>query len=73
MIIKIGDTIIWNGTFGYDDPKTAKIIYLELCKNKHDKYGVPVEFISIKDKNRAIFNLDNGYWAYGSQIEIIQD
>lgn len=73
MIIKIGDTIRWRGAFGYDDPKTAKIIYLELCENEHEKYGVPVEFISIKDKNRTIFDLDNGHWAYGSQIEIILD
>ena len=48
----------------------AKITDIELCQNG-EKYGIPQKKIFIEDKNRCTFDLDNGHWAYGDQIEVL--
>ena len=48
----------------------AKITDIELCQNG-EKYGIPQKEIFIEDKDRCTFDLDNGHWAYGYQIQTI--
>ena len=48
----------------------AKITDIELCQNG-EKYGIPQKKIFVEDKNRCTFDLDNGHWAYGDQIEVL--
>jgi hypothetical protein len=38
----------------------AKVTGIELCKNG-EKYGI----------DRCTFDLDNGHWAYGYQVEVV--
>ena len=47
----------------------AKITGIELCQNG-EKYGISQEKIFLIDKDRCTFDLDNGHWAYGHQLEI---
>jgi hypothetical protein len=61
--IKIGTKV--SSRFG-----TAKITGIELCKNG-EKYGIGQEKIFVEDKDRCTFDMDNGHWAYGYQINPI--
>jgi hypothetical protein len=66
--LKIGDTIIWRGGFGNEAPKEAKVEGIEHTRG--GKYGKQVSEIGW-DKVRlreVVVDLDNGHWAYGSQI-----
>ncbi len=67
--IHVGDTVLWRGCFGSDSPKLAVIEYMELCKDIHMKEGEPVEEVTLQELPRAIVDLDNGHWAYGTQIQ----
>ena len=49
----------------------AKITGIELCK-AGEKYGIGMDKIFVEDKDRCIFDMDNGHWAYGYQIEVAQ-
>jgi len=69
--LKINDKVSWRGSFGSDAPKTAKVIGIELTKG--GKYGEPVDEVDWKlvtDRNITV-DLDNGHWAYASQIKRI--
>lgn len=67
--LKLGDVVLWRGGWGSEAPKLVTITHLELCVEEGDKYGVPVAELPWSEKGRAVMNLDNGHWAYGSQIE----
>lgn len=70
-VLKVGDTVMWRGSWGSEPAKRAKIVRMELCKVERDKYGVEVSSAWLQDKNRLCVDLDNGSWAYGFQIEPI--
>ena len=63
--IKIGTKV--DSRFG-----EAKVTGIELCKNHSEKYGIGMEKVFVEDKDRCIFDMDNGHWAYGYQIEVAQ-
>lgn len=67
--IKIGDQVVWRGAWGKDVPRPAVVKDMELCEQPRMKYGLPTNQIFYKDKDRTVFTLDNGSWAYGFQIE----
>jgi hypothetical protein len=68
-ILYVNDTVMWSGGFGNDPYKPAKIISIDFCK-KGEKYGDEVQEIEWnKVKEHAVVTLDNGHWAYGSQIK----
>jgi len=69
--IKVGDTVMHRGCWGADAPKKAVITSIELCKNEREKYGIDMQEVYAKDKDRCCFTLDNGHWAYGEQIDLI--
>lgn len=71
--LKIGDSVIWRGTWGADPPKEAVVTGIELTEGVREKYGHAVETVfwtTVRD-NRVVVSLDNGHWAYGEQIKPI--
>lgn len=68
-MLKIGDTVLWRGGFGTDSPKKAKVEEIEITNG--GKYGDPVDEVpwsKVQGRN-AVVTLDNGHWAYASQIQ----
>ena len=61
--IQIGTTV--STRFG-----EAKVTGIELCKNHSEKYGIDVDKIFVEDKDRCVFDMDNGHWAYGYQVQV---
>lgn len=71
--IRVGDSVSWRGNWGTQPAKLAKVIHIEKTQNPRQKYGYTVNEISLNEKYCAVFSLDNGHWAYGDQIEHIED
>ena len=59
------------GTEVYSSQGKAKITGIELTVDG-SKYGIPQEKIFAEDKDRCVFDLDNGHWQFGYQINPIQ-
>ena len=69
--LKIGDKVTWRGGFGSDSPKPATVEHIEITNG--GKYGDPVDEVNwskVYDRNLVV-TLDNGHWAYASQISRI--
>jgi hypothetical protein len=69
--LKIGDKVTWRGSFGSGSPKTAAVEHIEITNG--GKYGDPVDEVNwskVYDRNLVV-TLDNGHWAYASQISRI--
>ena len=67
--LKVGDTVLWSGGFGSDAPKKAVVEGIEITNG--GKYGDPVDEVDwekVYDRNVTV-DLDNGHWAYASQIK----
>ena len=70
--LKIGMSIIYRGAWGVDEPKETKVESIELCETEDEKYGEPVNEVSVQNIHRSTFILADGHWCYGWQItEII--
>lgn len=63
QMIKIGTKVTTR--FG-----EAKVTGIELCKNHSEKEGIRIDKIWLQDKDRCVFDMDNGHWAYGYQVEV---
>ena len=68
-IIKVGTKVKYRGCFGMFEPKTAVVMGIERSEYKRCKYGDPVDSVSFADKDYCVFNLDDGHWCYGEQID----
>jgi len=67
--LKVGDTVLWRGGFGSDAPKKAVVEGIEITNG--GKYGDPVDEVGwekVYDRNVTV-DLNNGHWAYASQIK----
>ena len=42
----------------------AKVTGIELCKNG-EKYGIDMDKVFVEDKDRCVFDFENGHWSYG--------
>lgn len=62
--LKVGDQVF--GKFG-----PAMIKKIEFCNSPGDKYGINVDKIWTKDVERCIFDMDNGHYEYGKDIDYI--
>jgi len=62
--LKVGDTVM--GRFGI-----AKILKIEFCKNVGDKYGMKVNKCYTQDVNRCVFDMDNGHFEYGKDLDFV--
>ena len=67
--LKVGDSVLWRGGFGADPAKKAIIESIEVCKSG-SKYGKDVNSVNwdIVNSRNIVVNLDNGHWAYGTQL-----
>ncbi len=72
-LIKIGTEILWRGTWGRDEARLVSITEISLCENEGDKYGIPMQEVWVKDKDRCCFTLSNNHWAYGDQLDVIEE
>lgn len=71
-LIRVGDTVLCRGRYGRESALPVTITHLELCVEEGDKYGVPVTELPWSEKGRAVVDMSNGHWAYGSQIEPLE-
>lgn len=69
--LKVGDEVLWRGSWGKDPAKITKVVEIEVCEGGR-KYGEPVESIEWKGVLDGTVNitvsLSNGHWAYGTQL-----
>ena len=64
-------TFIQQGTKVNSRFGAAKVTRIELCRVAGDKEGLQVDKIFVEDKDRCVFDLDNGHWQYGTQVEVV--
>ena len=67
--VKIGQEVTYRGAWGSEPPKRVKVTYIELCQQEREKYGTPVDEANVEDIRRCCFDLDDGHWCYGYQID----
>jgi len=68
--LRIGDKVIWRGSWGKDAPQVAEVEAIELNENGM-KCGQPfeeIEWYLVQDGRNFVVSLTNGHWAYGYQI-----
>jgi hypothetical protein len=67
--LKIGDKVMWRGAWGTQPPVVATIKGITLCP-VGSKHGDPVNSVSWDTvvNGKVVFDLTNGHWAYGHQI-----
>lgn len=71
--IKVGDTVMWRGSFGMDPAQPAVIDNIEQMDQPRSKYGgESVEEADWANKHYLLVTLTNGHWAYGEQISPMQ-
>jgi len=71
--ITVGSVVNWRSNGGHGIVKPQVIKNIELCEVEGDKYGITVPEAWAKDKDRCVFDLDNGKFAYGHQIDLIEE
>ena len=49
----------------------AKINKIELCKNVGEKYGIVVNKCWVTDIARCVFDMDNGHFEYGEDLDFV--
>ena len=64
MIISIGQNVM-------TEHGLQKITKIELCEKVGDKYGIEVKEIYTDLVDRCVFDLNNGHFAYGDQIDFV--
>lgn len=71
MTLKIGDAVIWRGSWGTDVPRVAIVSEIEQTREQNDKYGVAVDSVPWAKVRAgyAVVSFENGHWAYGYQLE----
>lgn len=70
LTLKIGDTVFWRGSWGFEGPKPAVVTGITetpIPRVKHGKEVTHIPWQKVID-NYCIVDLDNGHWAYGEQI-----
>jgi hypothetical protein len=65
-IVKIGTKV--DSRFG-----EAKVTGINLCEKEGEKYGIQLDRIWVDLKDRCIFDLDNGHWCYGYQLNFLEN
>ena len=62
--LKVGDEVIWRGSWGKDLPKVVKVTCIEV----NDINVSSIEWVNSGNRS-VVVDLDNGHWAYGFQIQ----
>lgn len=69
--ISVGDSVLWRGCWGSQAPEIVRVDRIEECAHRRMKDGREVSCIPVDRKDFGVFDLSNGSWAYGEQIEPI--
>lgn len=69
-MLNLGDTVNWKGGFGSDPAQPAKVQIIELVEagSKYGRSVGQVDWERVKEGRTVVVTLDNGSWAYGSQL-----
>lgn len=67
--LKVGDQVLWRGAWGEGKEEKATVTRIEATAQVHEKYGNEVSKVDW-DKP-FIVDLDNGHWAYSTQLKPI--
>lgn len=71
--LRIGDKVMWRGSWGRDAPVEATIHNIDADVPLGDKYGRAVLEVPWSEvKTSVVVCLTNGKWAYGDQIEQVR-
>ena len=54
-----------------DKPTVVEVKYIQRSEYKRDKYGVEVDSVPFSEREYCVFDLNNGHWCYGEQIDSI--
>ena len=68
--LRIGQTVIWRGTWGKAEPIEAVVKYIQKNESNGSTTGRSVGSIpwdEVTERN-VLVDLENGFWAWGSQI-----
>jgi hypothetical protein len=68
--LRLGQTVIWRGAWGTAEPVEAVVRYIQKNESNGSKSGRSVGSIpwsEVTERN-VIVDLENGFWAWGSQI-----
>lgn len=66
-----GTQVRYRGCFGTAQPEVVKVVRIERSIETHSKYGKKVASVPFEEREYCIFDLDNGHWCYGDQIDEI--
>ena len=72
--LKVGDKVNWRGAWGSEPSKVATVTGMQKCPNG-SKYGKDInsaDWNVVKSGRTIVVDLDNGHWAYGSQLTPIK-
>jgi hypothetical protein len=69
--IKIGDEVMWRGNFNHAPARVAIVTRIEITPYLRCKYGESVPEVQASQKDYCVFVLSSGHWAYGEQIDTI--
>ena len=72
-IIKIGTEVKYRACFGAEKPTNVVVTRIERSEYKRDKYGEEVDSVPFEEREYCVFDLNNGHWCYGEQIDEIVD
>lgn len=69
-VLKVGDRVMWRGAFGFGPAKPAVVVDMQRVA-PGDKYGDNVDEMPWDEVRRGycVVSLDNGHWAYGTQLD----
>ena len=70
-VIKIGTKVKYRGCFGSGLPEIVEVEHIERGESVHSKYGKPVDSVPFYRREYCVFDLSNGHWCYGDQIDSI--
>ncbi len=68
--LRIGQKVIWRGSFGKAKPIEAVVKYIQKNETNGSKDGrsvISIPWSEVTDRN-ILVDLDNGFWAWGYQI-----
>jgi len=63
--LRLGDIVIWRGSWGKDLPQQATVKSIEI--GDHCTMVDEVDWHQLTDRSVTVV-LDNGHWAYGFQL-----
>lgn len=70
--LRVGDEVEWRGSWGGDAPRRARVMAIEVLDGTSDKHGLDTDEVAWEPARDFIVDLDNGHWAYGTQLAPVQ-